>query len=291
MFDKSDLLSEILKQYVVKEAIVTQADRTFVKKNLYPSSDFYCATKAYRDIKFSQSNKDIGYFLDERDYSYEGERAKYVGNAFHTYLLGDEKTHVRGVIEKAGILITKELPMKDEENHISSRLDAIVKIREKLYIVELKSAKSYAIMEYSKECAPSKMHQEQLQLYFHLYEMHRHEPEIKALTGGEPITSGIILYEGKNDHKFLEFAVKKNQKMIDGLLEYSRRVFGAAKKGKEPIHVLEPEDFECRYMCKSKYFVMCHGKEKNEKVEAEKIIDLNTWGFAEVKGLNKEPKF
>jgi hypothetical protein len=284
MFKASTLASGILKDHVVKKALREQTSYSnYQKKNLSPSGDFMCARKTFYNFKYSGGSH---LAVDPRDTTYEGTRALFVGNAFHDY--------VQKQFAEAGCLLLNETTLIDEEHHIKARLDMVIEINKIPYLVELKSAKSYSIKLMKDDATPDIEHQKQTQLYFHLLEVNKDEPEIKAALQGRKVTKGIILYESKNDHTILEFAVDKNQEIINECLAYARYVWKRIQASKEPKVPFLPDSSECLYKCKAEYYEMCHGvpNPKKEPPAPQKALkDGTVWGFNNVKAVRDDESF
>lgn len=142
---------------------------------------------------------------------------------------------------KMGILVAKELPLNQESKNprtarlcrryrIRGRLDAIVRIKKELYVVELKSAResSYLRMAAGRPYEP---YRDQLQLYMYL-------------TG---IGRGIILVENKNDQQRLEFPEEIDRRRVASLLNKISRINRHVLSLTLPEREHEKNSFECRY--------------------------------------------
>lgn len=276
-FKQIGICSKILKDSVVTKALNEAEARAFYqKKNLSPSIDFMCMTKGYFNLKFSGGSH---LPVDPTDITYEGERAKAVGNAFHEY--------IQNQFDIAKVLRLNETTLEDTEHKIRARIDSVIEVDGELFLVELKSAKSYSMHLMGQDGSPDIEHQKQVQLYFHLLELNRDVPEIAAVLQGRTITRAIILYESKNDHKIMEFLVNKNEAAIKELLKYTRVLWKAFAEKKEPKYKFEPDSPECMYKCSKTYYEMCHGKPKPVKDPEDKGV----WGFSNVKETKKDPSF
>lgn len=278
MFKISTVCTNVLKAHVVKKAVCEAESRVlYVKKGLSPSSDFMCPRKTFFNFKYTGSNH---LQVDEEDYTYEGTRAFAVGNVFHEY--------IQKQFHDAGVLILDEFTMEDKEHHIRARLDCIIEVNNVLYLVELKSAKSYSMKIMRDEQSPDMEHQKQIQLYFHLLDVMRDDPKLVAAIGNRRINKGIILYESKNDHKLLEYRVDRAQPIINELLHYADTVWAKVQSGKEPKQKFEPDSPECLYKCNKSYYQICHGKPNPWK---ESLKDGQVWGFGNAQTMTKEPTF
>ena len=279
MLNQTTIVTDVLKKHVVDKALNKSISYAKTpKRNLSPSMDFLCIRKTFFNFKYSGG---AALDIDPRDITYEGERAKQVGNEYHAFL---EKQFT-----DAGILVLSEFTLEDEDYHIKARIDFIVEINKKLYLIEAKSAKSYSVKIMKEESSPDIEHQKQIQMYFHLLDHNKDLPELKTALKGRAINQGMIFYESKNDHKPLEFIINKNNAIIQELLDFARIVWDKKEKNQEPKQKFEPDSVECLYKCKAQFYELCHGKPNPIK---ETIVDEGVWGFGNVKpSVTKEPKF
>lgn len=130
-----------------------------------------------------------------------------------------------------GILISPELPIKDEELGISGRTDALIRINDELVLVELKSSNTRQFERMQKEGLPKEEFSKQLQLYLHL-------------TG---IKKGIILIENKNDQSILEFTEDYDNELANELIKKIKDCIWHAKENLIPERPFAKTSFECRY--------------------------------------------
>ena len=279
MFKQSAIASSILKKYVVAKAMDEAKSRRWVKKNFSPSVDFMCPRKTFFDFKYSGGSH---LEIDERDFSYEGMRSLYVGNKFHEF--------IQKQFEDAGVLVMSETTLVDEAHHIRARLDMVIEVKSTLYLVELKSAKSYSIKMMNDANAPDMEHQKQIQLYFHLLDVCKNDSAIYTKLQGRDVQNGLILYENKNDHGLLEFVVNKDRVIINEILEFANYMWKQISANKEPKDKFDPDSFECKYKCRGQYYQMCHGRENPAK---PKVQDGNgkVWGFGSAKKSEKLDDF
>jgi hypothetical protein len=276
-FQQINICSKILKDHVVKKALnEAEAKAFYQKKNPSPSMDFMCARKAYYNLAYSGGSH---LPIDPKDVTYENERAKVIGNNFHEY--------IQKQFEDAGVLLLNETTFADTDNKIRARLDCVIEANNEPILVELKSAKSYSMHLFNSDGSPDMEHIKQIQLYFHLLDLNKDEPEIASALKGRTVNRGIILYESKNDHKIMEFMVNRDEALIRELLRYSKYVWKCFDKKEVPKQKFEPDSSECMYKCSTAFYNMCHGKPKPVKDPGE----VNVWGAANVKETNKDPKF
>lgn len=284
MFNQVDIVGPVLKEKIIKNAKVnasTWAGRE--KINLSPSVDFMCMAKAFFNFKFSGG----GYLEPDKDeFSYENERAKEVGNQAHEF--------IQKALGQIGVVKLCEKTLIDEEHHIKARLDLVVEINNKLFLVELKTAKGYGIKMMVQDGSPDIEHQKQVQLYFHLLDVMKDDPEIKEALGGRKVNQAILLYEGKDDHKITEFLVQKNPAIIKDLLRYADVLMDHVKRGEQPNFKFEPESRECIWKCKPQFYRICHGKDR-EQVKNKPVIQVPQgtpmWGASEFRNVGNEDKF
>jgi hypothetical protein len=278
MFEESSIASDILKNHVVAKAIEEAKKRpSRLKENFSPSMDFLCPTKTFFNFKFSGGN---ALEIDARDYSYEGTRALYNGNKFHEY--------VQQQFEESGTLVMQEQTLFDEEYHIKARLDMVIEVKKVLYLVELKSAKAYSLKLMHDACSPDMEHQKQIQIYFHLLDHMKNNPQIYTHLQGRSINKGLILYENKDNHKLTEYVVNRNPAVIREALEFARVVWKKIQDDKEPTQKFEADSPECLYKCNARYYQLCHGKANPKK---EPIVDGHIWGFGSAKSNVDDPTF
>lgn len=140
-----------------------------------------------------------------------------------------------------GVLVVKELSLNPESRNprtarlcrhyrIRGRLDAIIRIKKELYIVELKSARESSYLRMMAD-GPYMPYRDQLQLYMYL-------------TG---IGRGIILVENKNDQRRLEFDEEINRHRVAFLLKKISRINRHVLSLTLPEREHEKNSFECRY--------------------------------------------
>ena len=276
-FNTTNICSNILKPAVVKKALnEAEAKAFYQKKNLSPSLDFMCVRKAYYNLIYSGGSH---LPIDPKDITYENERAKEIGNNFHEY--------IQNQLKEAGVLVLNETTLEDTKNKIKARLDCVIEFNQELILVELKSAKSYAIHKFNQDGSPDIEHIKQIGLYFYLLDLNKNEPEIQEILKGRNINRGIIMYESKNDHKIMEFMVNKDDALIKELLRYAKYVWKSYEKKEIPKQKFDPDSSECMYKCSKAYYEMCHGKPKPIK----DVGNIDIWGAANVKESLKDPSF
>lgn len=113
-----------------------------------------------------------------------------------------------------GILLASEVKISEESEdkaiaefcrkyHISGRTDAIIRVDDEVYIVELKSASNNSFSRIRDSGEPKKEHYQQIQLYMHILGIHR----------------GIILMENKDTQEIWEFPVHYDPEMATHILK------------------------------------------------------------------------
>lgn len=133
-------------------------------------------------------------------YSFKKKPKAKLGAQTHLRFSDGDDTHKRLVraLFSIGIVGAVEIPIPENEL-FGGRADAIVAIKNELYVVEIKAVGSYKFKKLL-EADPSYIKQLQLYLYY------------------LNIDKGIILIENKDTQELKEFVVKKDVKMIKQIL-------------------------------------------------------------------------
>lgn len=144
---------------------------------------------------------------------------------------------------KSGVLVAVELPLNRYSKNpitaercadlrVSGRLDALVRLDKKLYVVELKSAKDTSFNR-MVENGPYESYLDQITLYMYLTD----------------IFSGIIYVENKNDQSVHEFMVDYDTERAAALLEKIRMINEHVLSLTLPPRPYKQVSFECRQLC------------------------------------------
>ncbi|MBU4502816.1 MAG: Dna2/Cas4 domain-containing protein [Nanoarchaeota archaeon] len=188
--------NELITNYVKREIKEKTPGR------YYPSEAGNCIRKVYYSYK---QPKEVGMEL---------LKIFEAGNILHEFIVNVLESEKNPDIE----LIEKESPfqLKVDDMIISGRVDDIVilKINNKIYLVEVKSTKS---LQYTRE--PSEMHLTQLQIYMHAKEIHR----------------GIIIYLEKNTLQSKTFEVKYDEEHYNKIVLRLKDLDKHIKENKLPI--------------------------------------------------------
>jgi hypothetical protein len=158
---------------------------------------------------------------------------------------------LQNYFEKAHIQIKDELVLNVPQYNISGRTDSLIQVNDEYLLIEIKSAnaKSFKFTEY-KNC-PSESHAFQLQLYMHL--ANKLYPEYK-------IKRGMVMYECKDNHKWLEFETPYVPELYDRIierLEYINHLMYT--KTLPPIEYDKKEKFPCSWETgRCNYYNYCH---------------------------------
>lgn len=171
------------------------------------------------------------------------------GTSFHN--------RMEDLFEDMGIMIAPELSLKNKELYVSGRSDAIIwnylrdenepdgeeiELRNPEGDLIYKGPENYVLLVEFKSIAengfynlrkskPRDVHEEQLQLYFHL-------------TG---ITKGIVYYENKNNQQPTEYIVDKDEEVIKSVTSRIKRLIKAAKEKNIPEPEHAPTDIPAQF--------------------------------------------
>ncbi len=120
-------------------------------------------------------------------------------------------TRITNIFKNLGIVSAEEIRMPAQETAsgkaISGRVDCIVNINDKPYIIEIKSIASY---KFTKLKEPEPEHMKQVQLYMHSFK----NPEGDIL-----YEDSFVLYENKDKQDLKEFEVKYDPFLVQEILK------------------------------------------------------------------------
>jgi len=189
-----------------------------------------------------------------------------------------ESVHIRyqGYLSRAGLLVAKEVPLNEDSPNrwtaeqcrllrIRGRLDAIIRFKEKVWVVELKSAKKESFQRMIEE-GPYDAYIDQLMLYLYL----------------TSISDGIIFIENKNTQETHEFYFTRDDERIKKIIEKINMINHYVVNLKLPPREHKPTDFECRYLCS--YTNVCWSKDPEAHIRKNKkwlrqLIEEQTPGW------------
>lgn len=191
------------------------------KNNKYKSESFYfhpsefnrlgCLRKKQYRFVMENFKDDI---LEESKIKKFEEMFKGVKNGakLSRIFANGEDVHERyqKYFEDMGILVESERTLKNDAYRIKGKADAIIKLDNKEYIVELKSINGISASKLTK---PKPDHVKQINLYM-------------FMTG---IKEGFILYENKNNQEMLNFKVDYNYAKIEPMLIAMEKILNSIK--------------------------------------------------------------
>lgn len=162
-----------------------------------------------------------------------------------------------------GIVVASEIDIPPRED-IGGRADAIVRINNELYLVDLKSINSNILY---KMAEPKEDHILQVQLYLHFFKL----------------KNGILLYEGKDNSEIKEFTVGYDKKVAEKILNDFKRLKINVDKDLIPQRLSNfPDNWQCQY-CQFREICEMSGsqnikwgdfKKKIEKHDEEEIKEV-----------------
>lgn len=228
-------IQQILSEYVEKIESEKEKRKTRANGKFYPSSIGKCKRSiVYQMLGYPQQKKDLQtqMILDN-------------GTYFHN--------RIQDTLRKTNIFIGDEIPLKNEELHISARLDAVVKnidpsipLETKIALVkdnkviysgyaqelEVLEFKSISAAGFERLNAPKEEHKDQLTIYEGLSEIHR----------------GRVFYENKNTQEMIEFSVPYNEERMETYIKPKIKFcIDHFERNELPAKEFEKHDFECIY--------------------------------------------
>jgi len=169
----------------------------------------------------------------------------------------DRHTRIQDAMDTAGILITKEAILKNEDPVISMRTDAIIKWEDQEILTEIKTMSEDSFQRAYK---PRKYHVEQLLIYMRVMKK----------------TFAYLIYESKNSHEMKFFDIHINQKYKD----FTNYLWDWMKKVQKAFddQTLPENPYRNKYnskVCKScDFFEACQTKPEGViKIEARKELE------------------
>jgi len=274
---KKGILSTLIENQVIKRSLeYSQEKFDHIKLYLNPSQDFMCARKAYFNLNHPRNFQKNT--INAKDFTFEEEFAKEQGNDVHRFL--------QQVFVDSNISILNEFTLEDEDLKIRARFDSIVEINKQLYLVEIKSVKE-RVMEYIMNNGNSDMeHVKQIHIYFLLIDKNKDREPLKSILNGKKVDNAILLYVNKNNQSLLEFAVRKNNTMINDLKQYVKSVWDHYNQKNIPELQFQANSPECLYRCQ--YYDKCHPKHIKATV---KLSDRDVWGSSVASQMFDSPRW
>lgn len=153
------------------------------------------------------------------------------GSMWHSY--------IQDMLYRAGLLKEMEVSVKDERTGVSGSGDGVIKLKDKKYLLEIKTINDYS---FKKLRAPLEHHRFQASVYAHFLKL-----------------DGIIyLYVNKNTQELLEFIEPIHEASKREFLEILRDVNDAVEEGVAPDRSCKDKLSERALNCK--YCDLCFKK-------------------------------
>jgi len=154
-----------------------------------------------------------------------------------------------------GIVVASEIDIPPRED-IGGRADAIIRINNELYLVDLKSINSNILYKMKE---PKEDHILQVQLYLHFFKLKK----------------GILLYEGKDNSAIKEFQVEYDKKVAEKILNDFKRLKINVEKDLIPQQLPDfPDNWQCQY-CQFREICDMSGSENIKWGDFKKKIEIH----------------
>jgi len=186
-------------EHIDKHHLEKQVNKKARNGKLYVSEVGKCPCQIYFEFK--------GYGPEKR--KPETQRAFENGDKFHQRMMA--ALYACPDIEVVASEI--DIPPNDL---VGGRVDAIVSIENRNYVLELKSIGSYGFKQLDE---PRQEHVHQLQLYLHFFK----------------IPKGILLYENKDNHQLKECVVAYNEELAKSLIAKLQRITDYIRADNPPL--------------------------------------------------------
>jgi len=206
-------------EHIDKHYLEKQGNKKPRNGKLYVSEVGKCPRQIYFEFK--------GYETEKR--KPETQRAFENGDKFHQRMMA-----VLYSCPEVNIIASEvDIPPNDL---LGGRVDAIVSIKSKNYILELKSIGSYGFKLLDE---PKQEHVHQLQLYMHFFKIPR----------------GILLYENKDKHQLKEFEVRYDAELAESIFEKLQKIATFIRDDKLPPkpEFSKDQEWRCGYCGFKKY--------------------------------------
>ena len=240
------MISELLKDYAKQK--MTDRPR-YPKEKHWPS--------------------DVAKCLRALVYQWRGETSA-TPDARLFFIFADGDMHHKAIVqqlEESGKVqvIMKEAPLRDKERNISGKLDALLKLKDRHYVLEIKSINRYGFDEIIRE-GPKEDHTIQLQLYLHFVQ------SIYKIDTKQ----GFLLYKCKDTARFYDFLIDYNENVVNDFFARLKLVEEHLARQTLPDRPYDITDWHCRYCDYKKLcWVGAGGK---------KVADLNLDEMAQILG-------
>ncbi|MBI4833636.1 MAG: Dna2/Cas4 domain-containing protein [Planctomycetes bacterium] len=182
---------------------------------------------------------DAGKCLRALVYQWRGEKIKSPNGRLF-FIFADGNLHHELIVkqlEEAGVTVTmKEAPLRDTERNISGKLDALIKMDNNYYVLEIKSISRRGFDEVMRLGAKEE-HVLQLQLYLYYVQ------NIFKINAKQ----GIILYKNKDTSHFADFPIDYDETYVQGFFNQLKVLETHVKEQSLPDRPYERDDWHCSY--------------------------------------------
>jgi CRISPR-associated protein Cas4 len=144
---------------------------------------------------------------------------------------------IRELLRQAGVeFVMEETPINDPKMRLSGKLDAVVRLDGKYYVLEIKSVNRFTFDEIMHQ-GPREEHALQLNLYlYYVQNLFR----ISTNTG-------ILLYKCKDTSRFWEFPIPFDEKVVNNFFVLMHSVDDYLAKNIIPDRPYKITDWQCQY--------------------------------------------
>lgn len=182
---------------------------------------------------------DVGVCIRALVYRWQGiEGIKPEPRTF--FILEDGNLHhksIRDLIRQAGLeIVMEETPISDPKMRLSGKLDAVIRLDGKYYVLEIKSVNRFTFDEIIHQ-GPREDHVLQLNLYlYYVQNLFR-----------IPTDMGILLYKCKDTSRFWEFVVPFSEKEANNFFALLGNIENYIEKDILPERPYKITDWQCQY--------------------------------------------
>ncbi|MEW6686278.1 MAG: PD-(D/E)XK nuclease family protein [Candidatus Edwardsbacteria bacterium] len=212
---------------------------------------------------------DAGKCLRALVYLWRGTEGKKPDNRTF-FVFEDGHLHhqtIRNQLRRAGLEFTmEEAPISDPKIPLSGKLDAVIRLGGKYYVLEIKSINRFSFEEVTHQ-GPIPSHVIQLQLYLHYVQ------NLFRLN----TQSGILLYKCKDTSRFWESLIEYDETQVKTFFDTVAEVKEHLGKNTLPPRPYRVTDWECQYC---DYSEICwEGMEKElenrlKEIREEELVKL-----------------
>lgn len=212
---------------------------------------------------------DVAKCLRALVYQWRGEEG-VAPDARMFFVFADGDMHHKAIVQQLedsgqAQVIMKEAPLRDKEHNISGKLDALLKLNNHHYVLEIKSINRYGFDEIMRD-GPKEDHVIQLQLYLHFVQ-NIYKIETKQ---------GFVLYKCKDTARFYDFLIDYNVNVVNDFFAKLKLVEEHLAKKTLPERPYEITDWHCRYC---DYKRICWAG-----AQGKKVADLSQEEMAKILG-------